>query len=171
MDLLPRLIWGKLKIKFLFKNKYTIGNESNLIAFYDLDKDGVPDQFVLQSLEEVTYNNEFGFIYDLNNDSTMDYIIYYGGNIISKDNQLYYYFYHWIDTNYDGDIDALAYNIVIYPNNSKPDPNKILWIMDIDKNGKPDFVDYVSTQNKKKRFLNSSRWNMEVQNSLWTTNN
>lgn len=143
MDLLPRLIWGKLNRKFLTDHKCIIKNRDYSIAFYDYDNDGFADQFVLQTLDKKEIKDEFGFVYDLNKDGKIDYIIYNGGLMITNDNPFFKYFYHWIDTNYDGIIDAIVYDYVIYSNDSHPNPNKIFWIMDLDKNGKPDSVDFI----------------------------
>ena len=163
MDFLPRLVWGKLDRKFIKANKCKINNKDYLIAFYDYDNDGLADQFVLQTLDKKEINDEFGFIYDLNKDGKTDYIIYNGGLMITNDNPFFYYFYHWIDTNFDGLIDALVYNYVIYSNDSNPDPNKIFWIMDIDKNGKPDSVDFIDCQ---KGNVNP----IKVSEGIWTYN-
>ncbi len=146
MDLLPRMIWGKLKMKLIFKKKSKLNNIAYLIAFYDLNKDKVSDQFVLQTKEGKVLNQEFGFIYDLNNDEKIDYIIYNGGSIITIDNAIYYYFYHWIDTDYNGKIDTVFFNNVLFSDESRLNSNNTLWIMDSDKNGKPDVVNFLNTK-------------------------
>ena len=164
MDLLPRLVWGKLNRKFLKDHKCIINNKDYLIAYYDFDNDEIADQFVLQTLDRQEIQNEFGFIYDLNKDGKTDYIIYNGGFMITDENPFFQYFYHWIDTNFDGIIDALAYNHVIYFNDLRPDPNKIFWIMDIDKNGKPDSVDFIDIKKDDFNTINSSEgvWNYKT---------
>lgn len=143
MDVLPRLIWGKLKGKYLIYHKCAIKNQDYYIVFYDYDNDRTADQFVLQTMDRKELRDDFGFIYDLNNDGKIDYIIYNGGSMITNDDPFFHYFYHWIDTNYDGQIDALAYNYVIYDEDTRPDPSKIFWIIDLDHDGKPDRVDSV----------------------------
>jgi len=164
MDQLPRIVFGKLQPKLLANKNYTINNTDYLVAFYDYDNDGLADQFVLQTLGKKIINNEFGFIYDLNKDGKMDYIIYNGGSMITNDDPFFYYFYHWIDTNFDGIVDALAYNNIIYFNDSRPDPTKIFWIMDIDKNGKPDLVDFIDIKKGNVNPINDSE-------GIWTYKN
>lgn len=141
MDQVPRIIWGKASRKLILKKKIRINSSDLIMGLYDYDNDHVPDQFVLETLKGKILNQEFGFIYDLNKDSKIDYIIYYGGAMITEESPLVFYFYHWIDTNYDNKIDALAYCHIVYENETLPDPQKILWIMDKDKNGTPDFID------------------------------
>ena len=156
MDLLPRMIWGKLKMKFLFNKKSKLENNDYLIAFYDLDRNKVSDQFVLLTKEGKMLNQEFGFIYDLNNDKKIDYIIYNGGSIITINNTIYYYFYHWIDTDYNGSIDTVVFNNVLFPGESKLNSNNTLWIIDSDKNGKPDIVNFLNTKSGKINPLKAS---------------
>lgn len=150
VDQLPKILWGKIQPKFINKNKCELTNKSYIIALYDFDNDRRPDQFVLETQDEKVLQNEFGFIYDLNNDGKTDYILYNGGSMIDNNNNFYYFFYHWVDTDYDGKIDAVANNIVIHPNDSHPDPQNVLWIMDTDKDNKPDFVDLTNIRNGEK---------------------
>ena len=155
MDLLPRIVWGKLETKFITKKQCTINNASYLIVLNDYDNDGVADQFVLQTLDGKDVWKEFGFIYDLNKDGKIDYIVYNGGFELGKNNDFYYFFYHWIDSNFDGKIDALVYNVFVNSNDSLPDPQLILWVIDADKNGKPDSIDFIDIQNRKVNPLNA----------------
>ena len=149
MDSLPRIVWGKVKRDLINKKNHTLNNNSYMMAFYDLDNDSLMDQFVLQTIEGKEMQQEFGFPYDLNKDGKIDYIIYNGGTAISNTNEIYYYFYHWIDTDYDGKIDAVANNIIVQQDSPQPDPRIILWIMDRNADGKPDYIDFIDAQNGK----------------------
>ncbi len=155
MDLLPRIVWGKLESKFLTKKQCTINNESYMLVLSDYDNDAIADQFVLQTLDGKDVWKEFGFMYDLNKDGKIDYIVYNGGFELSKNNDFYYFFYHWIDADFDGKMDALAYNVFVHPGDSLPDPNTVLWIMDTDKNGEPDSIDCIDIQNRNVTSLNA----------------
>lgn len=148
MDLIPRIVWGKMKAKLLYKKQFYLSNEPYFMVFYDFDNDEIADQFVIETLKGKELTSEFGFLYDINNDGKIDYIVFNGGFMAGKNNDFYYFFYHWIDTDFDGKIDALVYNIVVYPNDTLPDSNKIIWVMDRDKNGKPDSVDCIDIQKK-----------------------
>ena len=161
MDLIPRIVLGKLERKFISKKQCVINDKPYFIAFYDYDSDGLADQFVLLTLEGKAISNEFGFLFDLNKDGKTDYIVYNGGTMMSKNNDFYYFFYHWIDSDFDGKIDALAYNVFVNPGDSLPDPNTVLWIMDADKNAKPDSVDCINIQNRDVNSLKASEgiWN------------
>jgi hypothetical protein len=164
MDLLPRIVWGKLKTKVISKKHCNIGGKDYVILLNDYDNDDVVDQFALQTLEGKDVPGEFGFIYDLNGDGKIDYVVYNGGLMVYKNNDFHYFFYHWIDSNFDGKIDALANNIFVSPNDSLPDFNIVLWIIDEDKNGKPDSIDTIDIQNKNINIL-------KISDGIWNFNN
>ena len=161
MDLLPRIVWGKIEQKFLLKKQCIISDVSYLLVLYDYDTDGIADQFALQTLEGKNVSQEFGFMYDLNKDGKTDYVVYNGGLAMCKNEDFYYYFYHWIDSNFDGAIDAIAINVFVSPGDSLPDPKKVLWVMDTDMNGKPDLIDCIDIQNRNVNTLKASDgiWN------------
>lgn len=156
MEFLPRIVWGKIEQKLLLKKQCIISDVSYLLALYDYDTDGIADQFVLQTLEGKNVSQEFGFMYDLNKDGKTDYVVYNGGLAMDKNNDFYYYFYHWIDSNFDGTIDVLTSNVFVSPGDSLPDPNPVLWIMDTDKNGKPDSIDCIDIKNRNVNSLKAS---------------
>lgn len=170
MDKIPRIVWGKIKPDFISKKRFTLENQNYWIAFYDFDNDANADQFVIQTLEGKELTSEFGFLYDLNQDGKVDYIIYNGGTMMDKNNDFYYFFYHWIDTDFDGIVDALAYNIIVYQGDTLPDARKVLWVMDTDKNGKPDLVDYTDTNNMTTNALIAAegKWNYNTPFGLRT---
>lgn len=142
MDRLPRILLEKLQPKWIAEKSCTLNSKAYWLSFYDFDRDGQADQFVVQTQDKKALPNDFGFLYDLNGDGAADYIIYYGGSMITDQNPFYRYFYHWLDTDCDGRIDAVAYSHVVYSEDARPDPNKVFWIMDRDGDGAPDHVDY-----------------------------
>ncbi len=163
MDLIPRIVWGKLERKFIAKKKCTLNGKPYLIRFYDYDGDGLADQFAFQTLEGKDLKDDFGFMYDTNKDGKTDYIIFNGGLMMGINNDFYYFFYHWIDTDFDGKIDVIASNVFIFPGDSLPDPKIILWVLDTDKDDKPDSVDCLNIQNGNKNSLKAS-------DGIWTYN-
>lgn len=161
MDKLPRFLMEKLEPKYISSQKFAIQGQVFWFIFSDFDKDGLADQFVMQSQEGKVLQQDFGFMYDLNGDEKTDYIIYNGGSMITDESPFYIYFYHWIDTDFNGRIDALAYTHVIYSEGSRPDPHRVFWIMDRDGNGSPDFVDV--TDNK-----SNSSYPLEANGGIWS---
>lgn len=149
MDSVPRMVWGAFKPKFINKKQFKSPAGSYLMNLYDYDDDGVADNFVLQTSEGKELNREFGFAYDLNKDGKTDYIVFNGGFMVGKNNEFYYFFYHWIDTNYDGKIDTTACKTYINPGDSLPDSNIIIWVMDTNNDDRPDLLDCINIQNGK----------------------
>ncbi len=161
MDQLPRFLMEKLKPTLLRSSKASVQGQVYWLAFYDFDGDDLPDKFALQTHDKKVMPDDFGFLYDLNRDGETDYIIYNGGSMITGSSPFYHYFYHWIDSNFDGKIDVIAYVHVIYSEGSRPDPTKVFWIMDRDGNGAPDLVDF--TDNK-----DQSSHPIELSEGVWT---
>jgi len=150
VEKITRIAWEGLQSKFINKRSVSLSQGRYEMAFYDFDKDHLPDQFRLSTEEGKAMPQDFGFIYDLNQDKRFDYIVYFGGSMITNDGDINYYFYHWLDTDYDGKIDAVANAIFIHPKETRPDPERIFWVMDLDKNGKPDHVDFTEIKSGEK---------------------
>ena len=147
MDFLPRIVWGKVDPQLISKKECTIDTTSFSLSFYNYDNGQEAEMFNLRTSDGKDLPQEFGFMYDLNKDGKTDYIVYYGGLTIDKNNEFYLYFYHWIDSDFDGKIDVVANNIFVAPEDTRPDMNIILWIIDTDKNGKPDLIDFINVRN------------------------
>jgi len=158
-----RIAWGGLQSRLIEKCLVRLGQGQYEMAFYDFDKDRRPDQFRLITSDGKAMPQDFGFIYDLNGDQRFDYIVYFGGSMITNNGDINYYFYHWLDTNYDGKIDAIANVIFIHPKEIRPDPERIFWVMDVDKDDKPDQVDYIESKSGEK-------FQLIAEDSIWRYN-
>jgi hypothetical protein len=132
------------------------------IVKYDINKDEVPDEFVYESTDGMK-TQEFGFMYDLNSDGKQDYIVYNGGVVTSHDGELYFYFYHMIDTNYDGLIDTYVSNVVNQPGDNLPDPHKVLWVSDIDGDKKAEVFKFIDIRN-------GATLDVEAKEGIWRCN-
>jgi hypothetical protein len=142
MDKLPRIVWGHVK--------------SSLSEGFPITYEGVEDTLNLlrhgsEKFEPDEWSfgpesSEFGFHYDLNRDGRYDYIVYNGGYTMDFN----YWFYHWVDANYDGKIDRIVYAEIFSPGDSTVKPGLTVWVEDIDGDGTPDNVSYVDIRSRER---------------------
>ena len=113
----------------------------------DRDMDGKADQFAYFSNNEKN-TQEFGWIFDLNRDGKIDYMVYNGGLAPSEDSSITIYSYHFIDSNYDGKFDIYVCN-----NNIDLDRNELVeegisaWVYDKNFDGTIDKAEYLGGKN------------------------
>jgi len=133
------------KYSLLIEEKRKIPEEVNDIFYVlkleDRDMDGKADQFAFSEKGEDT--QDYGFIFDLNRDGKIDYIVFNGGPMITKGLKIVWQNYHWIDSNYDEEIDIFVYNNNIDSNSDKSMDNGISgWVYDTDFDGLVDKAEY-----------------------------
>ena len=142
MDTLPFLIFNQVDAAIVKVETFAFDGEKRTMEFYDLDKDGRADEFHILT-KEGKPSPDFGFLYDLNQDSIVDYIVFWGGFMISHDAQIFKWNYHWIDSDYDGRIDAITNSVLVMPGDKNPDPHYLLWVMDNNRDGKPEVAEII----------------------------
>ena len=114
-----------------------------IFKLMDRDGDGKADEFVF-SPEKVENTQDFGFIFDLNNNGKIDYIVFNGGPQFTKDfKKMIWMNYHWIDSNYDGKIDIMVFNDIDLDGDKFPDEGITAWTYDLDFNGTIDKAEYL----------------------------
>ena len=143
MDTLPLMLRKYASFKETKEDIFTYDGVNYRMQFYDLDGDLKPEAWAFFAPGKET-TQEFGNMYDLNRDGRVDYILYHGGLMISHDKQLYYYFYHLIDEDYDGKIDTWTNSVAIQPGDKDPDPHWLLWVKCTNQDGKPETVNYLN---------------------------
>lgn len=113
-----------------------------ILELWDRDLDGQPDQFVY--FHEKGNIHAFGFIFDLNKDGRVDYLVLNGGPMFTK--ELFYWMnYHWIDSNYDGKVDIKVNNAVnLETGKWPPKLGLTVWVYDSDFDGYIDKAEYLS---------------------------
>jgi hypothetical protein len=116
------------------------------LVMYDFTKDGIPDEFVYENTEGIR-SRDFGLMFDLNKDGKYDYIVFNGGFAMSHDGEFFFYFYHMIDSNYDGVIDIDISSVMVQPGDEMPDPHKILWVSDTNFDKKAEVFKIVDIRN------------------------
>ena len=116
-----------------------------ILELIDRDGDGKADQFVyLPKGGEMpkdygfSSSQEFGFIFDLNKDGKIDYIVFNQGLAMTKDMKPYWSKYHWIDSNYDGKIDIIVIPTIDLDGDKFPDEGVTGWVYDTDFDGEVD---------------------------------
>ena len=143
MDTLPLILRNRVPVKVLREDIFRYDGVNYKFRFYDADGDNKADEWAFFAPDKET-TQEFGYMYDLNKDGQVDYILYHGGLMVSHDKQFYYYFYHLIDEDYDGKIDTWTNSVAIQPGDKDPDPHWVLWVECNNQDGKPEMVSYLN---------------------------
>ena len=87
---------------------------------------------------------DFGFLFDLDRDGRVDYLVFNGGPMFDKTlGSLAWMNYHWIDSNADGRVDIAVYNDVDLDGDHFLDAGWTAWVQDRDLDGLPDAAEYV----------------------------
>jgi hypothetical protein len=152
MDGLAKQLWGSGK-RCVLKSEKTKGSGKffetfPILELADKDLDGKADQFAYLT-EKGNDSREFGFVFDLNRDGKVDYIVFNGGllPVITKDKKLkklVWHNYHWIDSNYDGRVDIQVYtNYIDLDGDKSPDEAISGWVYDTDFDGLIDKAEYL----------------------------
>jgi len=178
-------LWHSSSSVELKKQKVARSTEFPVLILLDRDKDGRPDEFayvpdkgphfachVFFLMKEVRVtasyglSQDFGFIFDLNKDGKVDYIIFNGGPIQTKKEtvnreELNAYLndwfdgsqssglvmwenYHLIDSNGDAKIDIAVYNAVDLNQDRLPDEGVTAWVYDTNFDGVFDRGEYLA---------------------------
>ena len=123
------------------KSKLMEGFATPIIALYDKDLDGSPDTFANIAVGG-TISLDFSFIFDLNHDGRIDYAVFNGGPLPTKDMKVCWMNYHYIDSNYDGRVDIVIYNVYLDWDGFL-DKNIGAWLYDTDFDGAIDKGEYL----------------------------
>jgi hypothetical protein len=82
IDALSRQLWKLETEKIVRTTKTSTFQENDVLELIDLNGDNYPEQYAYwgkgRSRNET---QDFGFIYDLNNDAKIDYIVFYQGSL------------------------------------------------------------------------------------------
>ena len=135
----------KTPYSMIVKNT-TIEREGGVstLVLRDRDIDGQPDQFAYLP-EGESDTMDFGFLFDLNKDGHADYLVFNGGPLFTKEFKFLWMNYHWIDSNYDGQVDILVNNAVTLDDEEKsPQKGLTAWLYDSDFDGYIDKAEYLS---------------------------
>jgi hypothetical protein len=113
-----------------------------MLELVDIDGDRSPDQFSYSPAHGGD-TQDFGFIFDLNKDGKVDYIVFYQGTMLTMPFSIVWTFYHWIDSDYDGKIDIWVYPDVDLNEDKALDPGVYAWVYDTDRDGGIDKGEYL----------------------------
>ena len=184
-------LWHSSSSVELKKEKGVRFKESALLILLDRDQDGHADEFayvpdnaphdpchVFFRKDTLTVtagygleSQDFGFLFDLNKDGKVDYIVFNGGPENTKKTtfnreELKAYMhdwfdgsqrsglvmwdnYHLIDSNADRKMDILVFNAVDLNGDGMPDEGMTAWVYDSDFDGVADRGEYLGTNFQK----------------------
>jgi len=123
------------------KETKTIG-DSPVLDLIDIDGDGKADSYVY-SAESGSSTQHFGYVFDLNDDGAYDHVVFSQGIQMAKPFKIISTFYHMIDTNYDGQIDAWVRPDTDLDHDGAVDEGVFSWLYDVDYDGRIDNGDYL----------------------------
>jgi len=126
----------------LKKKEIKIDDKVFILQLVDRNGDGRAEQFELYSKGEKD-TQDFGFMFDLNKDGKIDYIVFNQGLAMTKDWKPYWSKYHWIDSNFDGKIDIHVIPTVDLDGDKFPDEGVTAWIYDTNFDGDVDKAEYL----------------------------
>ena len=124
------------------KKEIKIDDKVLVLELVDRNGDGKAEQFALYS-KGVKDTQDFGFMFDLNKDGKIDYIVFNQGLAMTKDWKPYWSKYHWIDSNFDGKIDIHVIPTIDLDGDKFPDEGVTAWIYDTNFGGDVDKAEYL----------------------------
>ncbi len=99
----------------------TIFKDHPILGLSDKDGDSKVDSFAYYP-ESSRRTVEFGFVFDLNEDGKIDYLVFNGGPMMTKDFEAVIWMnYHSMDSNGDGRVDIFIYNDIDLDGDRRPD--------------------------------------------------
>lgn len=148
IDALTRQLIREPKRKVLMTTRTKTIEKRPVLKLVDKDGDGNPDQFVYIQKDTANWDTpDYGFIYDLNSDGRIDYIVYNQGIVLAKDEANPFKFvhtlYHWIDSNNDGVIDIWIYPDIDLDEDGMVDEMVYGWLYDQNGDGVVDSGEYI----------------------------
>lgn len=163
MDTLPFILFGRTTAKLVRSDTLHLNGDIHKMELFDLDNDGVADEFHILTVEGKP-SQDFGFLYDLNRDKLVDYIVFWGGLAFTHEQEFYKYTYHMVDENYDGIVDLQTSSVVNQPGDSLPDPHFVLLVRDNNKDGAVEEVSFMHLPEGTTRPLatQNGRWYYET---------
>lgn len=114
-----------------------------LLRLEDRDGDGRAEFYAYLPPDHSDRTQEFGAFFDLNGDRRADWIVFYGGVLITKEMKPFYWHHHGIDTNGDGQFDVRIYTAIDMDGDGFPDEKATAWVYDTDHDGLVDSADHI----------------------------
>jgi hypothetical protein len=142
LDELANQLRASRKYTVLIRKETKTFEAFPILELIDRDGDGKADSFAYTP-KDGGDTQEFGFIFDLNKDGKIDYIVFNQGLAMTKDMKFYWSKYHWIDSNYDGKIDIYVNPTIDLDGDKSPDEGVTAWVYDTDFDGDVDKAEYL----------------------------
>ena len=143
MDYWAHILRTSKVMKELKTRKTNTFPDHPYLTIFDSDQNGQPDQFTYEE-KKGKPSEEFGFIFDLNKDGVMDYVVFNGGPLITKDlARLMWMNRHFIDSDFDGKLDIMVFNDIDLNGDHELDTGVTAWIYDPDFDGGIDSAEYL----------------------------
>jgi hypothetical protein len=135
LDALSKQLWKSKQQKILKSIRSKEPGARYFSELIDKDGDDIADM-VAYPFDRGGETEDFAFIYDLNKDGNIDYIVFYQGVGFAKGFKIVISFYHWIDSNYDGRIDIWVEPVIDQDDDGIADEGVYAWLSDSSGDGR-----------------------------------
>ncbi|WP_338466244.1 VCBS repeat-containing protein [Novosphingobium sp. ZN18A2] len=141
-DLFDRL-WLKPEGKKVLRKAVRSNLDGMEFQLEDRDADGKADFYVYYRPNRYKQSQDFGAFFDLNGDGRPDWIVFYGGSLVTRDKSVLWWHQHGVDTNGDGRFDLWIIGAIDMDGDGYPDKGATAWVQDVDHDGRIDRAEHI----------------------------
>lgn len=111
----------------------------------DRNRDGIGDFYAYYPKKSGGNTQEFGAFFDLADDGTPDWLVFYGGTLLGEGGafNIVYWNHHVIDRNNDGRFDTIVLDCVDKDGDGKIEPGRTAWFYDTNFDGRIDSAQHI----------------------------
>lgn len=129
--------------KVIARGNFATFNKFPVLELEDRDQDGKAEFYSYDRPDGRGMTQEFGAFFDLNGDGRPDWIVFYGGLLITKNMKFLKWYSYAIDTNADGRFDVRVYEAIDVDGDGIADEGATAWVYDTNYDGLIDKAEFI----------------------------